>query len=135
MDDAEHNTMIVREYVEAFNRGDMQMVAKLFRPDAVVQGVLGWGGMDVVLPIWREIHDAFRVHLTIDDILADGNRVAVRYVERGTFLGPFREHQPTGTSFEVVAMEWFEFRDGRISRRWGARDSASQFRQMGLPLT
>jgi hypothetical protein len=30
-------------------------------------------------------------------------------------------------------MEWFEVRDGLIQRRWGARDSASINRQMGLP--
>ena len=40
----------------------------------------------------------------------------------------------TGKSFEVVAMEWFVFKDGRIHRRLGARDNAAQFRQMELPL-
>jgi len=33
-----------------------------------------------------------------------------------------------------VAMEWFTIKDGRIQNRWGARDSASQARQIGLPL-
>jgi hypothetical protein len=42
--------------------------------------------------------------------------------------------EPTGKTYEIVAMEWFELRDGRIARRWGARDSASQARQIGLPL-
>jgi hypothetical protein len=31
-------------------------------------------------------------------------------------------------------MEWFVIRDGRIQRRWGARDAASQMRQLGVPL-
>ncbi len=31
-------------------------------------------------------------------------------------------------------MEWFALRDGKIERRWGARDHAAQARQMGLPL-
>jgi hypothetical protein len=31
-------------------------------------------------------------------------------------------------------MEWFEVRAGLIRRRWGARDSAAQARQMGLPV-
>jgi predicted ester cyclase len=38
-------------------------------------------------------------------------------------------------SYEVVAMEWFVFRDGKITQRWGARDSTAIFRQMGIPLT
>ena len=134
MDDIEHNKMIVREYVEAFNRGDMPALARLFTPDAVVHGVLGWGGLDVIIPIWREIHDAFQIRLNVDEIIAEGGHVAVRYTERGTFAGPFRGSVPTGKPYEIVAMEWFEFRDGRISRRWGARDHASQSRQVGLPL-
>jgi hypothetical protein len=32
-------------------------------------------------------------------------------------------------------MEWFVLRDGRIHRRWGARDAASQARQIGLSLS
>jgi len=32
----------------------------------------------------------------------------------------------------LVAIEWFEVRDGKIRRRWGARDSASQARQLGM---
>ena len=34
----------------------------------------------------------------------------------------------------VVAMEWFTIENGRIQRRWGARDAASQARQLGIPL-
>jgi predicted ester cyclase len=60
--------------------------------------------------------------------------VAVRYVERGTFQGPFMGKAPTGTSYELVAMEWFIVRDGKIQQRWGARDHASQARQIGMPL-
>jgi predicted ester cyclase len=60
--------------------------------------------------------------------------VAVRYLERGTSVGEFRGQAATGKSFEVVAMEWFILKDGLIYRRWGARDNAAQFRQMGLSL-
>ncbi len=35
---------------------------------------------------------------------------------------------------DLAAMELFEIVDGRIRRRWGARDSASQARQLGIPL-
>ncbi|MEE3716071.1 hypothetical protein V2H45_04830 [Tumidithrix elongata RA019] len=38
-------------------------------------------------------------------------------------------------SLEITAMECFAIADGLICDRWGARDSASQFRQMGLPLS
>lgn len=50
-------------------------------------------------------------------------------------MGSFRGSPVTGKSFEVVAMEWFIIKDGKIHRRWGARDNAAQMRQMGLPLS
>jgi len=132
---AEANKEVVRRYVDAFNRGDLDELQQIFSPDAVIQGVLGWGGLDVVVPIWRELHDGLRIVLTIEELVAEGDTVAARYTERGTFAGPFRGHEPTGKSFELVAMEWFTLRDGRIVRRWGARDHASQARQIGMPLS
>jgi len=130
----EENKAVVRQYVQAFNAGDIDALRPLFNDDAVVQGVLGWGTLDVVIPIWTMLHESLGVELTIEEMIAEGDFVAVRYVERGTFRAAIRGTPPTGKSFEVVAMEWFEFRDGKIQRRWGARDMASQSRQCGLPL-
>ena len=130
----ESNKKVVLEYVGAFNRGDMEALRRLFTEDALVYGVLGWGGLDAVVPIWQEIHDAFAIEMRVEAMAAEDDTVAVRYVERGTSVGSFRGLPVTGKSFEVVAMEWFVFKDGRIHRRWGARDNAAQFRQMGLPL-
>lgn len=123
---------VVLKYVAAFNDYDVDALRGLFTPDALIYGVLGAGGLDDVLPVWGELHAAFGITLLVEEIVAEGDRVAVRYTERGTFAGPFRGKEPTGKSYELVAMEWFVLRDGRISRRWGARDSASQARQIGL---
>ena len=131
IDEHEH---VVREYVDAFNRLDLERLRKLFASDAIVYGVLGAGGLDVVEPIWQEIHAAFAIQLTIDDIVVEGDRVAVRYTERGRFIGPFRGSEPTQKPYEIVAMEWFAMKDGCIWRRWAARDSGTQARQMGLRL-
>ena len=130
----EHNKQVVLAYVDLFNRGDMDELRNLFTDDALVYGVLGWGGMDQVVPIWHEIKAAFDLQLTVEDIVAEEDTVAVRYVERGTSRGSFRGGPVTGKSFEVVAMEWFILKHGKIHRRWGARDNAAQMRQMGLPM-
>jgi steroid delta-isomerase-like uncharacterized protein len=130
----EANKEIVQRYVAAFNRGDIDTLRTLFTPDAVVEGVLGSGGLDDVIPIWRDLHAAFGVALTVEEMVAEADRVAVRYTERGTFVAPFRGAPPTGKSYVLTAMEWFVLRDGRIHRRCGARDAASHARQIGLPL-
>lgn len=123
---------VVLKYVAAFNRYDVETLRGLFAPDALIYGVLGAGGLDDVLPIWGELHAAFGLTLLVEEVIAEGDRVAVRFTERGTFSGPFRGKEPTGKSYELVAMEWFVLRDGRIFRRWGARDAASHARQTGL---
>jgi steroid delta-isomerase-like uncharacterized protein len=129
---AEENKNVVLKYVEAFNRADYETLRQLFNTDALVYGVLGWGEIEKVISIWQEIHAAFAIQLNVEALAAEGDTVAVRYTERGTSVGEFRGQAPTGKSYEVVAMEWFIIKDGKIHRRWGARDSASQFRQMGL---
>lgn len=130
----EANKQVVLQYVEAFNCGDLATLQVLFTPDAQIQGVLGWGGLDKVMPIWQELHEAFAPELIVEEMIAEQDAVAVRYTERGTFRVSFRGQAPTGQPYEMVAMEWFTFLDGKIHRRWGARDSASQARQMGMKL-
>jgi steroid delta-isomerase-like uncharacterized protein len=129
------NKQVVLTYVNAFNDGDFETLRSIFAQDAVVQGVMGRGTMDKALAIWRMLHESLQCHLTVEEMVAEGNQVAVRYLERGTFVGSFRGHLPTGKPYELIAMEWFVIRDGKIVQRWGARDGESQARQIGLPLT
>jgi predicted ester cyclase len=127
------NEDVVRAYVEAFNAADWRRIASLFTEDANIRGVLGWGALHVALPIWRELHENMRMRLRIDDIVVTGDKAAALLTETGSFQGPFRGlegKEPTGRSYEIVAIEWFEFKAGRISRRWAARDSGAITRQL-----
>src|SRR5579883_3144671 len=101
----EQNKAVVRRYVEAFNRADYDELRRLFAPDALIYGVLGWGSLDVAIPIWRELHSGLCIQLTLEAMVAEKDAVAVRYREAGRFAGPFRGHAPTGKTFELVAME------------------------------
>jgi steroid delta-isomerase-like uncharacterized protein len=129
------NKQVVLQYVEAFNKGDSDTLGKLFTPEAQIFGVLGWGGLDKAIPIWQELHESFAINLHVEDMVAEGNVVTVRYTERGKSLKSFRGQPATNKSYEIVAMEWFIIENNRISRRWGARDSAAQFRQMEISVS
>ncbi len=126
------NRDVVLAYVDAFNRGDLDGACGLFAPDALVYGVLGWGTIEQVRPIWKSLMEALQINLQVDGIISEGNVVAVRYTERGKSVGDFMGSGPTGLSYELTAMEWFEVKENLIHRRWGARDSASQSRQLGF---
>lgn len=125
---------VVKNYVEAFNRGDLEALKELFSEDAEIQGVFGRGVVEKVMPIWKQLVEGYRMHLEIQDMVEEGDVVAVRYQETGTFSAPAFGREPTGKSYTLVAMEWFEIKDAKISKRWGARDSASQGRQLGIPI-
>ncbi|WP_299461370.1 ester cyclase [uncultured Gimesia sp.] len=130
----EEAKQVVRRYVDAFNRGNLQELKTLLSEEAEIQGVFGKGLFEKIEPIWRQLIEGYGMQLQIQELVAEGNSVAARYLETGTFRAPAFGNQPTGKSYELVAMEWFEIEDGKIKRRWGARDAASQARQLGIPL-
>jgi predicted ester cyclase len=126
-------TDAVRAYVDAFNAGEWERLKNLFDPAANIRGVLGWGGLDVAMPIWRELHDSMNMHLEIERLVEDGDTVVALLNETGRFSAPFRGlpgKAPTGKTYEIIAIEWFEFSGDRIMRRWAARDSAAITRQV-----
>ncbi|MBD2081610.1 ester cyclase [Leptolyngbya sp. FACHB-17] len=125
---------VVRQYVAAFNRGDLNELKALLAEGAEIQGVMGKGLIEKIEPVWRQLIEGYGMQLKIEELIAEGNIVAARYVETGTFWAPAFGNQPTGKSYELIAIEWFEIEDGKIKRRWGARDAASQARQLGIPL-
>jgi steroid delta-isomerase-like uncharacterized protein len=129
----EENKAVVMRYVDAFNRGDLEALRLLLADDAEIQGVMGKGMFERVAPIWRQLIEGYAIQLQVEQLVAQGPTVAARYTETGTFTKPAFGHQPTGKSYELVAMEFFEIQNGKIKRRWGARDSASQLRQLGVP--
>lgn len=125
---------VVRRYVDAFNRGDLAALRDLLADDAEIQGVFGQGLFEKIEPVWRQLIEGYGMQLEILGLVAEGNVVAARYRETGTFRAPAFGNEATGKSYELVAMEWFDIENGKIKRRWGARDSAAQARQLGIPI-
>lgn len=124
---------VVLAYVDAFNRGDLAALRALLADDAVIQGVTGVAtDWERIESVWRQLIEGYCMQLRVDEMLVDGESVAVRYVESGTFRAPAFGYAPTGRSYELVAMEFFRIHDGLITQRWGARDSAAQLRQLGV---
>ncbi len=131
---SERNKQVVREYVEAFNRRDLDAVCTTFWPDASVYGVIGNGALETTRAIWKELMDANDMRLTIDSMVAEGDTVAVKFIEHGKSVGSFRGLPVTGKTYEITAMEWFEFENGKIKRRWAVRDALTIAKQLGLPI-
>jgi predicted ester cyclase len=68
---------------------------------------------------------------TVDDVVAEGDTVAMRVTLRGTHDGPFMGIEPTGNEFEVSNMVFTRIEDGKIAERWVLPDMLGMLQQVG----
>jgi steroid delta-isomerase-like uncharacterized protein len=92
-------------------------------------------------PLPREGHEAFArafyaafpdVRHNFEEIFADGDRVAVRFVLRGTHSGSFYGIPATGRPVTIAAHVLMQVKDGRVARLFGIFDEAGMLRQIGV---
>jgi predicted ester cyclase len=123
------NIEVVRAYVAAFNAGEWDVLRSLFTPDALVGRSSAGAEIEQVEPIRRELREWTGLHLKIETLTADGDMVAARFTETGRFRRPLGD-PPAAERYAVTALEWFEFTEGKIARRWSGRDFSAIARRV-----
>ena len=73
-------------------------------------------------------------HETIENMVAEGDMVAVFYTLKGTFTGKFGDTAPTGKKFSLPAVVLARFKNGKQVEAWPYMDSLSWYQQMGVPI-
>jgi predicted ester cyclase len=71
------------------------------------------------------------IHLTIEDLVVEDDRVAFRMTLRGTHQGPFQGITPTGRQVTVSAIDVVHIENGRFSEHWGGPDMLALLQQVG----
>ncbi len=69
---------------------------------------------------------------TIEDVVADEHKAAVRWSARGTHTGALGEMTPTGKQVTVTGMDVYHFRNGKIVEVWTNWDALGFLQQLGL---
>jgi steroid delta-isomerase-like uncharacterized protein len=133
----EENTKLVRGWWEALNQGNAINVVETFyaaeyvlhdpsQPEPV-------RGVEGVRAFVSEITSAFPdMHCTVDDLVADGDKVVQRVTARGTQQGMFQGMPPTGKPVEIWIMIISRIADNRIVEEWQLVDSLSMLQQLGI---
>jgi steroid delta-isomerase-like uncharacterized protein len=76
---------------------------------------------------------AFRdLTVTVDDCVADQDKVAVRFTVHGTQTGPFASVPPTGRRVTIGGMAFSRVTDGRIAEQWDQADMLGLLQQLGV---
>ena len=69
--------------------------------------------------------------LTIDDMLADGNKVTVRWTARGTHKGILMGISPTGKEITTTGISVIRIAGGKVAEHWVTWDSLGMMQQLG----
>lgn len=71
------------------------------------------------------------VRFDVQDMVAEGDRVAVRLTASGTPTGDFMGVPATGKTYRIGEMHWFRLADGRIVEHWHHHDRLGMMQQLG----
>lgn len=72
------------------------------------------------------------LQLTTEDLVAEGDRVAIRNTWRGTHQGAFRGLPPTGRHVTFTGSDFFRFAGGKIAEQWADLDALGLMQQLGV---
>ncbi len=133
------NKAAFERFHEAANSGDMEFLAKTIddfvAPDAAIRTPLPIDatGPELLKQVWAMLFRVYPdIHLTVDDVIAEGDKVVARNTVTGTHRGEFMGVAPTGNSVTYNEIFIFRFADGRVVETWGVVDVYAQMKQIGV---
>ena len=130
----EENKAIARRFVqEIFLEGRAESVEELLSDDFTPHrwGSTGAGKAELIAAIERVSAGLADASMTIEDVIAEGDRVAVRLTSRATQVGPFMGLPPSGKSYEIGEIHIFRILDGKVVEHWHQADFLGMMRQLG----
>jgi len=132
---AEENKAMVRRLVkELVNKGDLSVVGEIFATNFVNHSPATGTTPDRegIKQYIAMLHAAFPdFHCTIEDLIAEGDKVVVRVINRGTHRAELMGIPPTGKQVNMTAISIFRFAGGKVVERWNNTDDLGLLQQLG----
>lgn len=128
------NKALIRRYVEeCIGKNDISLMDELLAVDYVMHEPIGG---DRGLEAYKRGQPAVLAGFpdgrwTIDDMVAEGDKVAWRFTFTGTHTGEFRGIPATGKQIHLTGMVISRIADGRIAEEWELYDAYGLFRDLG----
>ena len=132
---AEGNKIVMHHFLEFINTASEKLAQELISPDAIfhvpgrpepMRGPVGY------LAIIGMMRGGFPdIQWTLEEMVAEGDKVAARFTMRGTHKGTFFGVAPTGKKIEVKAINFYRLRDGKFVEETGVPDLLGLLQQIG----
>jgi len=125
----------VKKVYDIFNAKDFAKLDSFIAPDFVDHdpspGQLP--GLDGVKKSFVEFQKGFPdFHFTTDQLVAEGDLVAVHYRMTATNSGPMMNMPPTNKKVDVSGMDLIRIKNGKAVERWGVQDNWLMMKQLGM---
>lgn len=128
-------SLVLRLFEEVFNRQDARAAGEVISPDFVAhhpafpEGIRGVEGMLQMVGMFRAGFP--NLNYTVMDEVAQGQRVAARWVATGTHQGTFLGIPATGRTVHVLGTDIFRAEGGQLAEAWVCSDFFGLFQQLG----
>jgi len=130
-----HKATAMRLYEEVINGEQQAVVDEIFAADAILHDPFTGAsrGRDALKALLGIFDTAFPHHrVRVEQVIAEGDYVAVLHTHLATHNGPFMGLPATGKAITVNGLELFRFADGQIAEFWRKDDDASLLMQLGV---
>jgi steroid delta-isomerase-like uncharacterized protein len=128
----EKNKAIIRKVIEAINTRNTAVLDELIAHDFIYR-THQIRGLDVIKQVVEEEVAGFPdLHVTIEDIIAEGDKVWIRLTETATHTSKFRGLKPTGRKITYTAVTIWRIVDGKVVEGWGVYDQLEYYQKLGV---
>jgi len=136
---AENKSLVRRWFKEIWNKGNLARADQIVAPNyanhdpAAAMPESGLAGFKKHVTTYRTAFPDLAI--AVDDILADGNKVTVRWTARGTHKGTLLGIQPTGKEITTTGISLIRIAAGKVAEHWVTWDTLGMMQQLGaVPL-
>lgn len=132
---ADKNMQVMRRFVEFINTASEKLAAELISSDAIFyvpgrsEPLRGPGGYLASIGMMRGGFPD--IQWTLEEMIAEGDKIAARFTMRGTHRGAFFGVAPTGKAIEVQAMNFYRLSGGQFVEERGQPDLLGLLQQIG----
>ena len=133
----EQNIKLIRDMTKQWDEVGVPSLGKYYSSNCVIHypGGMNVSGLDAIIEHTSQFRVSFSnmVH-NIEDIIAQGDMVAVRYSAKMTNIGEFQGIPPTEKEVSFTAMEFCRISEGKIIEVWQDVDALGLMMQLGMEL-
>ena len=130
----DHKALVRRWIDQGFNNRDLTVVDKLFNSEVIINGQrVDHPGLKKSMSRFITAFPNLRV--TITEIVAEGDKVAIWYTVQGTHTGEFEGLRPTGKEVRWIGADLFRVVNGKIVECRFVDDSLGLLRQLGATVS